>query len=1028
MKHLICGIALSFIGLSVSAQTVTELVEDVSATNLETHVLEIVGPRWTELQMAFTASYIATEFSRYGLTVTFQNVMDSGGTVRGQNVIGRLEGASASTNIVVIGAHYDTENGVVADPVDDTPGADDNGSGTAGLLELARVLSNVQPTTSIEFVAFTMEETSWPGPIGQGSIHYVNDLVTRGITVDAMFNLEMIGYTSAMQPTVFNSSPPCSTITPEGVMTGDYVAATANAFSSPLAAKFRTNAATYVPGFTAVSGVFAGNAECFSRARDSDHLSFWLQGWPAIMVGDTGPFRNLNYHTLLDTADTLDYDFMANVCRVVAATVLEESGPYTSIRPQYSLGVATPLLNAAFYAGEASDGSNVSGRIAFQGFANADVSKVAFWGVDVAANEIALFTVSVGNPSSWIRVSDEKVDNPAEPVYWLPDGSGLVTQNSKVVFGNTAYQPYSPHSISRSGEGSLTSMATGNWLVDNSFSSGQDNIVAIPIQADGTADMSRTPKFITNFSGFVGRQIDWPHITPDATSVTWAEYHGSPMGYDLADVFTLKNVDAILAAPVLSGTNISSLAPTSFNDGDITVIRENDQFANTPFFSQDQSTVFWTEDWNRKFLISNFFPTLAQSDFDSMVRNANGYEIPFRIAQTGNQGTAVPTPGGTRLTYISDTGTSGLNLYMTTLTVTTPTFGTTVGAPANNDIITTTPQSASDTSGTSVILGLSTTINFPAGVDQEITIQTPIDPVTAPQLPNGVNGIALVRTFGPSGTTFSPAAQVLIHYTDAEVVGLNESTLNVFLYNPTTMQYDTQVLEANIVNRDSVNNTITFQSTHFSTFGLGDGSLDSTPPVITLNGSNPTHVECGVDSYTEAGATAEDDVDGSVAVTVGGDTVDADTAGTYVVTYSAVDAAGNSAEAERTVIVADTTAPTLSVTSNPDSLWPPNHELHLITPTITVSDTCDDSPVVELVNVTVNEGDNEDTFDPVYDSEIDEGKKADDVQFNPAGDIYLRAERKGNSGGRVYTLHFEATDAAGNVGTATTTVTVPHNQ
>jgi hypothetical protein len=1026
MKHLICIFSICCASLSAWGQTVTELVEDVSVTNLETHVLEIVGPRWTEADMAVTASYIASELTSYGYTVTFQDVQDAGGVVRGQNVVARLQGSSASTNIVVIGAHLDTENNVVADPSDDTPGADDNASGIASLLELARILSNVQPTTSIEFVAFTMHESSWNLNINSGSIVYVADLVSRSITVDGMIKLGTIGYTTAIQPTVFFSDPPCSTITPEGVATGDFVAATANADSAPLAATFRANAATYVPGFPTVSGVFAGDADCFRRAQDSDHYRFWLQDWQAILVGDTGPFRNPNYHLPSDTADTLDYEFMGNVTRVTLATVLDVAGPHTSNRPQYSIGTATPLLNAAFYAGEASDGSNVAGRVAFHGFANADVTKIAFWGVDVAANEIAIFTVNVGDSSSWTRVSDEKVDNPAEPIYWLPDDSGLVTQQSKVVFGNTAYQPYAPHAQVRSGEGSLTRKASDNWLVDVGFDLGQANIVAIPINNDGTADTGRSPVYITNFNELFLREMDWPAITPDATSVTWSEYHGTSLGYDEADVYTLKNVDAILAAPVVG--NVSTLAPTSFHDDDLTVIRENDQFATTPFFSQDQSTVFWTEDWNRKFLRSNFFATLALSDFDSMLRNANGIALPFRIAETGNQGTVVPTAGGTRLTYISDTGAAGLNLYMTTLTVTTPALGNTVGAPADNDIVTTDDQLAEDTSGTTVDIATGTTIDFPAGEDQEITIQTPIDPVTAPQLPNGVNGIAAVRTFGPAGTTFSPAVEITITYTDAEIVGMTESTLNVFLFNSTTMQYDTQVDAGDIVSRDLVNNTITYKTTHFSTYGVGDGSIDTTPPVITLNGNDPINLECGVDTYIEPGAIANDDVDGSVPVTMGGDIVDPDTPGTYIVIYSAMDSAGNTAETERTVNVADTTAPALSVTTNPDVLWPPNHNLHLITPTISVSDACDDSPTVELVNVTVNEGDSEDTFDPVYDTEIDDGKKADDVQFDTAGDIYLRAERKGNGNGRMYTLHYEATDAAGNVATATATVTVPHNQ
>ena len=96
------------------------------------------------------------------------------------------------------------------------------------------------------------------------------------------------------------------------------------------------------------------------------------------------------------------------------------------------------------------------------------------------------------------------------------------------------------------------------------------------------------------------------------------------------------------------------------------------------------------------------------------------------------------------------------------------------------------------------------------------------------------------------------------------------------------------------------------------TFEVVAQQQDTTPPVITLNGDAVMTLECGVDSYTEPGATAVDDVDGEVGVVIGGDVVNTEVCGTYVVTYDATDSSGNSAQVTRTVIVQDTTGPVIT--------------------------------------------------------------------------------------------------------------------
>ena len=100
----------------------------------------------------------------------------------------------------------------------------------------------------------------------------------------------------------------------------------------------------------------------------------------------------------------------------------------------------------------------------------------------------------------------------------------------------------------------------------------------------------------------------------------------------------------------------------------------------------------------------------------------------------------------------------------------------------------------------------------------------------------------------------------------------------------------------------------------------------------------------------------------------------------------------------------------------------------LSTPTIAVNDNCDPAPDVKLSLITMNEGDETNTYDPTYDSWEGDGHTFDDILFDEDGNIYLRAERSGRGDGRVYQITYTATDNAGNISTASATVTIPHNQ
>ena len=192
--------------------------------------------------------------------------------------------------------------------------------------------------------------------------------------------------------------------------------------------------------------------------------------------------------------------------------------------------------------------------------------------------------------------------------------------------------------------------------------------------------------------------------------------------------------------------------------------------------------------------------------------------------------------------------------------------------------------------------------------------------------------------------------------------------------------------------------------------------VDTMPPMITLNGDNPMTVECHT-GFSDPGATATDACAGSVAVNASG-SVDANTPGTYTITYMATDGA-NSATATRTVNVGDHTGPTITPNGQAIALWPPNHKFHTVNVSDLIAsagDACDTS--VGLDSVVIAQ------------VSSDEGAAADgDIVIAPGcKSVQLRAERNGNGNGRVYTITFRVRDAGDNTTTVTRQVVVPHDQ
>ena len=201
--------------------------------------------------------------------------------------------------------------------------------------------------------------------------------------------------------------------------------------------------------------------------------------------------------------------------------------------------------------------------------------------------------------------------------------------------------------------------------------------------------------------------------------------------------------------------------------------------------------------------------------------------------------------------------------------------------------------------------------------------------------------------------------------------------------------------------------------------------VDTIQPAITLKGDADMVLECGVDTYTEPGATATDYCDTSPDVVIGGDVVDTTACETYTVVYTATDSSGNTSEATRTVTVVDTTPPTINgIVASPNVLWPPNHRMISIDLSVEATDLCDDDVDIVLASVVSSE--------PPDTGQGGDGHTAEDIQGAELGTedyaISLRAERQGRGHGRIYTITYTATDDAGNSASGATEVVVPAKQ
>lgn len=300
---------------------IAELVAQVDSARLRADLTYIAQVRHRTAGLTHLDAVkdtIETLFGEFDLSTRRQTKQLFGYLL--ENVLGRKSGISAPDQYYILDAHFDG--------VANSPGADDNGSGTVGVLEAARILSAYEFEKSIEFVGFDQEELGL-----LGSISYVQDGgLQTGETLEGVLNLEMIGYyDNAANTQIFPAGfdllfPAAYNTVAADSFRGNFITNVANAASSPLMQSFEQAANTYVPGLKVISIAAPGNAELAPDLRRSDHTPFWEAGYQALMLTDASEFRNFNYHSPQDTVASLNYTFLTQVVQASIATLAELAG------------------------------------------------------------------------------------------------------------------------------------------------------------------------------------------------------------------------------------------------------------------------------------------------------------------------------------------------------------------------------------------------------------------------------------------------------------------------------------------------------------------------------------------------------------------------------------------------------------------------------------------------------------------------------------------------------------------------------
>ena len=277
---------------------------------LHAHVAALEGPRHpvtASKALRAACEYVAAQLAALGLAVERRPFHFAG--AEHSNVLGTMPGNEPERPRLLVGAHFDSVPG--------TPGADDNASGVAAMLEAARLLAGARLRATVEFVGFNLEE-----PQGLtyrvGSRAFAREAKRQGVRYAGALVLEMVGYTNAA---------PGSQVIPAALFwkriprSGTFLAAVGHPRSAQLLREFALAARNAAPDLSVITFRSPLRGWLVPQTRLSDNASFWDEGYPALMLTDTAFLRNPHYHTAGDRSETLDFEFMALATTAVAEAV-----------------------------------------------------------------------------------------------------------------------------------------------------------------------------------------------------------------------------------------------------------------------------------------------------------------------------------------------------------------------------------------------------------------------------------------------------------------------------------------------------------------------------------------------------------------------------------------------------------------------------------------------------------------------------------------------------------------------------------
>lgn len=286
-------------------------VERRNALRRDVEVLATtIGPRNVQYpkQMVAASQFLLKELEDMGFVVERQSYRAQEQNF--ENLIVEVPGKSRPKEIVVVGAHYDSAFS--------SPAANDNGSGVAATLELARSFASRQPSRTVRFAFFANEEPPFNWTKDMGSLVYARSCKNRDENIVGMYSLETIGYYSD-EPGSQQYPQPLDKLYPA---TGNFVAFVSNLGSREWLRRsvrsFRHHAQFPSEG--------AALPNRLPGVGWSDHWSFWQVGYPGVMITDTALFRYPDYHKETDTPDKLDYDRMTLVVSGVEKMLGELTG------------------------------------------------------------------------------------------------------------------------------------------------------------------------------------------------------------------------------------------------------------------------------------------------------------------------------------------------------------------------------------------------------------------------------------------------------------------------------------------------------------------------------------------------------------------------------------------------------------------------------------------------------------------------------------------------------------------------------